>query len=245
MGIDSRVVDGDAIAGKVGAIVVAAGESRRMAGKDKIFTQLMGRPFIWYSLNTLNSAPVIDAIVLVLPRENVARGWELVRLNGWHKVIDVWPGGERRQDSVRSGLDRLHDSEWIIVHDGARPFLDQRLIATGLREAQLTGAALAAVPVRDTIKSAGTDLLVTDTLQRDRLWAAQTPQVFQRDLLAEAHRRISEDVTDDASMIERIGGKVRIFPGSPSNIKVTTPDDLPIAEAILQAQKSGRLAETG
>ena len=244
MGENSRVVDGDAIAAKVGAIVVAAGESRRMAGKDKIFAPLMGQPLIWYSLNTLNSAPQIDAIVLVLPRENVTGGRELVRDHGWHKVRDVCPGCERRQDSVRTGLDRLHDSVWIIVHDGARPFLEQRLIVTGLAEAKHTGAALAAVPVRDTIKSAGADLLVTDTLQRDRLWAAQTPQVFRRDLLAEAHRRISEDVTDDASMIERIGGKVRIFPGSPSNIKVTTPEDLPIAEAILQARKSGRLAET-
>ena len=244
MGEKSRVGGGDTIVGKVGAVVVAAGESRRMAGRDKIFDQLLGRPFIWYSLNTLNSAPQIDAIVLVLPRENVERGWELVRDHGLRKVSDVCPGGERRQDSVRAGLDRLGDSEWIVVHDGARPFLDHGLIAAGLAEAKQTGGALAAVPVRDTIKSAGTDLIVTDTLQRDRLWAAQTPQVFRRDLLAEAHRRVTEYVTDDASMIERIGGKVRIFPGSPSNIKVTTPEDLPIAEAILRAQQSGRLVET-
>ena len=242
MGENSRAVDGDEVT--VGAIVVAAGESRRMAGKDKIFAPLMGRPLIWYSLNTFDNAPQIDAIVLALSRENVERGWALVRDNGWHKVRDVCPGGQRRQDSVRNGLDRLHDTQWIIVHDGARPFLDEGLIATGLAEAEHTGAALAAVPVKDTIKCAGADLLVTDTLQRDGLWAAQTPQVFRRDLLAEAHRRVSEDVSDDASMIERIGGKVRIFPGSPSNIKVTTPEDLLIAEVIVRARESGRHAET-
>jgi 2-C-methyl-D-erythritol 4-phosphate cytidylyltransferase len=221
--------------GKVGAIVVAAGESRRMGGVDKIFVPLMGQPLIAYSLKALNELPQVDDIVLVLSSASVERGRRLVEANGWRKVRDVCIGGQRRQDSVQRGLERLPDSEWVIVHDGARPFIDADMVLQGLAEARQTGAAIAVVPVKDTIKEAR-DGLVSHTLPRDRLWAVQTPQVFRRELLEEAHRRISDDVTDDASMIERLGGKVRIFAGSYYNIKVTTPEDLPIAEAILGAR---------
>ena len=196
---------------RVGAIVVAAGEGQRMAGVDKIFLPLMGRPLISYSLRALHDSPQVEAIVLVLSSHNVERGRRLVEANGWSKVTDVCPGGERRQDSVRHGVDRLADADWIVVHDGARPFIDGDLIIRGVAEAKHTGAAVAAVPVKDTIKSADDQLFVVRTLDRDSLWAVQTPQVFRRQVLAEAHRRVSEEVSDDASLVERLGGKVRIL----------------------------------
>ena len=224
---------------KVGVIVVAAGESRRMEGVDKIFVPLMGRPLISYSLGAYHNSPQVEAIVLVLSPHNTKRGRRVVETNEWHKVRDVCVGGERRQDSVRHGVDRLADAEWIIVHDGARPFIDGDLIARGLAEAKHTGAAVAAVPVKDTIKSADAELFVTQTHHRDGLWAVQTPQVFHRQLLADAHERVSEEVSDDASMVELVGGKIRIFMGSYDNIKVTTPEDLTIAEAILRMRVSG------
>ena len=223
----------------VGAIIVAAGESRRMAGVDKVFTPLLGLPLISYSLKTLHDAPQVDAIVVVLAPPNLERGERLVKANDWHKVRCVVSGGRRRQDSVRLGLERLDGSEWIIVQDGARPFIDERMIATGLAQAAQTGAALAAVPVKDTIKLADADLYVSETLPRGTLWAAQTPQVFRRRILAEAHRRIEDEVTDDASMVERMGHRVRMFMGSYRNIKVTTPEDLSIAEAILKTRAAG------
>ena len=229
-------IAGDAPRPTAGVIVVAAGDSRRMAGVDKIFVPLMGRPLISYSLEVLQGAPQVRAIVLVLADHNLERGRTLVEENGWHKVGDVCRGGERRQDSVRRGLDRLPDPEWIIVHDGARPFIDLDLVARGLKEAGYTGAAVAAVPVKDTIKSANAEFQVTQTLPRDGLWAVQTPQVFRRQMLDEAHRHIDEEVADDASMVERAGGKVRIFMGSYYNIKVTTPEDVPVAEAILTSR---------
>ena len=225
---------------RVGAVVVAAGESRRMEGIDKVFVTLMHRPLISYSLEVLNDCPHVDSIVLVLSRDNLDPGRRLVEEYGWHKVSDITVGGARRQDSVRSGLRQLIDVDWVLVHDGARPCLTPDLVARGLGEARRTGAATAAVPVKDTVKLATEDLVVTETLPRERLWSVQTPQVFQRSLLAEAHERVPDDVTDDAAMVERIGGTVRLFHGSYDNIKVTTAQDIAIAEAIL----GGRAATT-
>ena len=225
---------------RVGAIIVAAGGSRRMAGVDKIFGHLMGRPLVSYSLKAVHDSTQVQEIVLVLSRGGLERGRRLVEANGWHKVKDVCVGGERRQDSVRHGLDRLPDADWIVVHDGARPFMDEDLIATGLAEAIHTGSAVPAVPLKDTIKSVDDDNFVAETVPRDRLWAVQTPQVFRRHLLAEAHRRVSEEVTDDASMVERTGVKPRVFMGYYHNIKVTTPEDLAMAEAILKTRASAR-----
>lgn len=234
----------DATHPQVGVIVVAAGESRRMLGVDKVFVPLMGRPLIFYSLRALHDSHQVQTIVLVISSHNLERGRRLVDANNWHKVRDICVGGERRQDSVRRGVESLTDADWIIVHDGARPFIDGDLIARGLEEARHTGAAIAAVPVKDTIKSVDTELFVTQTHLRDSLWAIQTPQVFRRQLLAEAHQRVYEEASDDASLVERTGGKIRIFMGSYGNIKVTTPEDLPIAEAILRTRVSGGFWES-
>jgi 2-C-methyl-D-erythritol 4-phosphate cytidylyltransferase len=144
---------------------------------------------------------------------------------------------------VRLGLERLPQCDWVIVHDGARPLLDGETITSGLEAARSTGAAVAAVPVKDTIKMADAHGVVTRTVERDRLWAVQTPQVFRRQLLADAHRSITRDVTDDASMAELIGVSVKVFMGSYDNLKVTTPDDLVVARSILSDRR--RVAQGG
>ena len=206
-----------------------------MVGVDKLFAPLLGKPVLFYSLRALHESRLVHDIVLVLSPGNLDRGQSMVDANGWHKVRKVRQGGERRQDSVRLGLEELPDSEWIVVHDGARPFLEEGLLSRGLAEARATGSAVAAVPLKDTIKSADDDMTVTDTIPRDRLWAVQTPQVFRREALAEAHERVTDTVTDDAAMVERAGGKVRLFMGTYTNLKITTQEDLPIAEAILRS----------
>ena len=217
----------------VGAIVVAAGRSRRMAGVDKTLVELGGRPLISHSLDALHSSEAVGSVVLVLSEDNIELATRLVTETPYPKVTSICIGGVRRQDSVRIGLDMLPEPEWIIVHDGARPLLNAELIARGLSAALVTGVAVAAVPVKETIKAATADMLVTETLAREVLWTVQTPQVFRRDLLAQAHRLVTDDVTDDASMVERAGGKVRLYTGSYDNIKVTTPDDLLLAEVLL------------
>ena len=227
---------------KVGAIIVAAGGSRRMAGVDKIFAPLKGRPLVSYCLEALHGTPEVDEIVLVLSSRNIEQGQRLVREYGWSKVVEVCEGGQRRRDSVAVGLAGLLDSGWIVVHDGARPFVTAGLVSRGLAEATDTGAAVAGVPVSDTIKLADGERFVKETLRRDDLWAIQTPQVFRRELLAEAHETLAGEFTDDAAMVERMGSKVRIYSGSIDNIKVTTPDDMRIAEALLGPRASPRPA---
>ncbi len=227
----------------VGAIVVAAGASRRMGGVDKTFATLGGKPLIAHSLDALHASDRVDSVVVVLSDANLDQASRLVAEGRYNKVTSICLGGRRRQDSVRNGLDSLPDAEWIVVHDGARPLVDAGLIERGLTEALLTGVAVAAVPVKDTIKAANADMVVTQTLGLDTLWIVQTPQIFRSDILSEAHETVTEDVTDDASMVERVGGKVRLFMGSYENIKVTTPEDLPVAEALFS--RRARLVSPG
>ena len=223
-------------ASKVGAIIVAAGDSRRMLGLDKIFAPVSERPLISYSVQVFNDSHLVGKIVLVVSSDNVERARRLAEESGWRKVQEVCAGAESRQGSVRQGLDRMQDTDWTIVHDGARPCLHSDDISKGLEEAKATGAASAAIPVRDTLKSAGPDQTVRETLDRDGLWAAQTPQVFRTEILTEAHSQVSEVATDDAMLVERMGRPVKMFMGSYDNIKVTMPEDILIAEAILKGR---------
>ncbi len=220
----------------VAAIVAAAGDSRRMAGVDKQFVSIGGRPLLWHCLNTLARCDAVGEVALVLSERNLEAARAMVATNGWGKVRAATTGGLRRQDSVRRGLETLGPCDWVVVHDGARPFLDADMIVRGLCAAGETGAAVAAVPVKDTIKRADGEMNVLETPPRENLWAVQTPQVFRREALAEAHRRVSEDVTDDAAMVERIGVTVKLFRSSYENLKVTTPEDVIAAEAILNAR---------
>ncbi len=216
---------------------MAAGDSRRMDGIDKVFMPLGGMPLVLHCLNVFEAAPDIRSVVLVLSAGTIERGEKLVREAGLKKVEAVVPGGSRRQDSVSNGLGAMQDLEIVMVHDGARPFVDAGIVSKALQAVAETGAASAAVPVKDTIKVVGPDMIVSGTPDRQTLWAAQTPQVFRTGLLKEAHERISGDVTDDASMVEAVGVRVKLFPGSYENLKVTMPVDVSLAESILGARR--------
>lgn len=206
-----------------------------MGQTDKIFAPLVGRPLISHSVDVMEQCPAVDRTVLVLSGRSADEGLSLVRRSGWSRVT-VTVGGSRRQDSVHAGLRQLGGMDWIVVHDGARPLITPSMIETGLSAAQSTGAAIAAVPVKDTVKMVDRDMTVTATPDRSALWLVQTPQVFSAELLERAHREVEEDVTDDASMVELTGGAVRIFEGSYANIKVTTPEDMAVAAHLLAAR---------
>ena len=221
--------------GNVGAVIVAAGRSTRMGGVDKTFAPILGVPLVAHTLDRFESFPQIDQIVLVLAEESLDRGRELVQERGYHKVAHVCAGGQRRQDSVRNGLELLSPCDWALVHDGARPCLDEAMLQRGLDAAAECGSAVAGVPVKDTIKMVSQDRMVNETPDRSLLWAAQTPQIFRYELLLEAHRACTTDVTDDAAMVESLGHPVKMFLGAYENLKVTTAEDLLIVEVFLKA----------
>jgi 2-C-methyl-D-erythritol 4-phosphate cytidylyltransferase len=221
-------------AGKVSAIIVAAGQSQRMNGLDKMLAPLAGKPVLAWSIEALQKSKRVDSIVLVNNQKNLEPVRCLVLDQKWTKVAEVCLGGQRRQDSVAAGLRLLKDCRWVIVHDGARPLLTQDLIDRGLKAADETGAAVAGVPVTDTIKMADEELTVIETPPRGRLWAIQTPQVFRFDILDSAYQQMQEDVTDDASLVELSGQRVKLYMGSYDNIKITTPRDLALAEFLIR-----------
>ncbi len=212
------------------AIVVAAGASRRMQGTDKILAALGDRPVLAWSVQALENCVRVDRIILVISPTNIEPVRRLVAAQKWSKVTGICPGGQRRQDSVAAGLQLAGPCEWVIIHDGARPFLSRELIENGLDAARTSGAAVAAVPVTDTIKIADGNQMVIETPDRHYLWAVQTPQVFRSEMLKAAYAHNPGDVTDDASLVEMAGGTVRLYAGSPANIKITTPHDLAVAE---------------
>jgi 2-C-methyl-D-erythritol 4-phosphate cytidylyltransferase len=223
----------------LGAVVVAAGSSRRMGGVDKIFAPVLGVPLLAYALDQLEAFPVVSEIVVVLADGALAQGRELVEARGYRKVSHLCAGGRRRQDSVSEGLGVLGPCNYVLVHDGARPCLDQAMLRRGWEAVQETGAAVAGVPVKDTIKVVTAERLVIGTPEREQLWAAQTPQLFLRDLLEEAHFMCLRTVTDDAMMVEALGRPVHMFLGSYDNLKVTTRGDLALAEALLRPPSRG------
>lgn len=217
---------------KVGVVIAAGGSSQRMGGIDKLFTLLGGKPVLVRAVYPFQKCSLVDQIVVVVGGEKIAQCRQLLPDAEWTKVTNICAGGERRQDSVTAGLKLLKGCDWVVIHDGARPFVTVDLIERGLEAAQETGATTAAVPVKDTIKMAGDDRIVHQTPPRQNLWAVQTPQVFRIDIITEAYRKMAGEVTDDASLVEQLGYKVKLYPGSYDNIKITTPEDLALAEVL-------------
>ncbi len=217
---------------RVGAVIVAAGSSQRMGGVDKVFAPLGGKPILTRVIDTFQRCNLVDQIVIVLSEPNLEKGRQLVAEQGWTKVTNVCAGGRRRQDSVVAGLNRLDRCDWVVIHDGARPLVIVELIEKGLEAAKETGAAVAAVPVTDTIKVLGDDGIALQTPPRQNLRAIQTPQVFRISIITEAYHKANGDVTDDATPVEQLGYKVKLYMSSYVNIKITTPDDLVLAEAL-------------
>ncbi len=226
---------------KTAAIIVGAGLGTRM-GKNKIFMDLLRRPTLAWSVDAFESCAHVDKIVLVLNENDIKQGKELVMKEGWKKVMRICPGGELRQDSVRNGLNCLiGDYDTIMIHDAARPCITQGILERGLAAVRKTGAAVAAVSINDTVKRTrledGNDV-VKETIDRNSLKIIQTPQVFDFALIAKAHERTNYDVTDDAAMVENIGGCVITFEGARYNIKLTTQIDIEEAERFLAWQQA-------
>jgi 2-C-methyl-D-erythritol 4-phosphate cytidylyltransferase len=219
---------------KTAAVIVAAGWGERMGGVDKIFAPLAGKPLLAWVVDAFQRCKLIDQIIVVLSEENLKQGEKLVLARSWSKVSDVCLGGEERQQSVANGMKLLKDCSWVVIHDGARPLVTEVMIEDGLKAAEESGAAVAAVPVTDTIKLADDNNFVLGTPPRKSLWAVQTPQIFRFDIITEAHNKAEGMVTDDAALVERLGHKTKLYMGSYDNIKITTPGDMVLAEILLK-----------
>ncbi len=223
------------IEGPAYGIVVAAGRSERMGGIDKMFAALAGRPLLAWTLRAFKNCDAIEAVILVVASESIGRAATLVREWRFTNVREIVAGGAERQHSVRAGIDAAAGAAIVAIHDGARVLVTPDLIARGVDLARESGAAICAVPSRDTVKQAGGDPpIVRGTLARSAVWLAQTPQVFDRTLLLRAHEAAAATATDDAALIEALGHEVRLYDGAYANLKVTSPEDLVVAEALLR-----------
>lgn len=223
------------------AVVAAAGSSARMGGEDKIMLPLMGEPVIVHTLRALEYCPYIQEIIVVTREELIVPLSKLCADYFLTKVSKVLLGGDTRTRSVRLGVAEVSEkAELIAIHDGARPLVTPEVLEDVILTAARCAAAAPAIPVKDTIKRAA-DGIVTQTPDRSELFAVQTPQVFEADLIRAAlQQAVEEDVplTDDCAAVERLGMKVTLTRGAEENIKITTPSDLAVAEALLQWRES-------
>ncbi|WP_413376925.1 2-C-methyl-D-erythritol 4-phosphate cytidylyltransferase [Alkalihalobacillus sp. 1P02AB] len=217
-------------------ILLAAGQGKRMkAGKNKLLIELQNRPLLLHTLTLFEEDPWCDEVVLVAHQGEVELLADLIDGDCYEKTKKIIPGGAERQDSVKCGLDEIEDGKMVLIHDGARPFVKRTVIHELVETAAKDGAAIVAVPVKDTIKKVENQQVV-DTLERSELWSVQTPQAFQVDLIKQAHNKafIEKKLgTDDASLVEWYGKPVTIVEGDYFNIKITTQEDLLFAEAII------------
>lgn len=226
---------------RVTALIPAAGMGKRMgAGINKQYLLLAGRPILAHTLAVFEQAPFVDDVYLVVPEDEISYCREkVVELYGFSKVRRFVAGGSERQHSVLNGLRAIESpgaDDVVMIHDGVRPFVPLAVLERSVETARLHDGALTAVPVKDTVKVVK-DGTVLETPPRDTLWLAQTPQSFRYGIIRDAHERAAAEGwlgTDDASLVERLGLSVRIVPGDYGNFKITTPEDLVLAEAFLQ-----------
>jgi 2-C-methyl-D-erythritol 4-phosphate cytidylyltransferase len=222
----------------VSAIVLAGGRGKRMGcPKSKQYIELEGKPILYYTLKQFIDNKYIDKIVLVVPEDEkeyckneVLDKYGLII----HKIVD---GGKERQDSVYNALDQLNGSDIVLIHDGARPFVSQRVINDAIKYTRIYGAAAPGVKPKDTIKVRDEKNFSVNTLERDSLVAIQTPQAFDFNLIYECHKKVKKSkivVTDDTAVVENFGNKVYIYEGDYTNIKITTPEDLVFAKYFVR-----------
>ncbi|MFA6358326.1 MAG: 2-C-methyl-D-erythritol 4-phosphate cytidylyltransferase [Candidatus Omnitrophota bacterium] len=219
------------------AIILAAGQGKRLGTKtSKPLVKINSKPLIDYSLRVFNKHPGIDEIIVVLSIHNQAQMLKALKNCSYKKIKSFVLGGTRRQDSVYNGLKAVSpQSHWVLIHDAARPFIDGQSITKVIQAAKKTKAAILGIPVKATIKSACPASLVKKTIDRSNLWEIQTPQVFNKQLINQAYEKYSqENFTDDASLVEKLGKKVKIVLGRSKNIKITTGVDLLFAQLIVK-----------
>lgn len=224
----------------VSVIIAAAGMSNRMGSKiNKQFIAVGGKPILAHTIEKFESSRYIDEIILVAKEEEIEYcRKEIVKKYKFKKVTNIIRGGKERQDSVYNGILALNEkSDIVLVHDGARPFVKLENIEDGIKGVEKYGACVIGVPVTDTIKVVGEDNVISNTPRRDLLWAAQTPQCFFKEILIKGYEKALSDGylgTDDSSIVERVGYDVKMIMGSYENIKITTPEDIILAESLIK-----------
>lgn len=226
---------------KCTAVIVAAGSGKRMGTQvSKQFLNLKGRPLLAYTLDVFQASQRIDEIILVVSHDMtdyVQR--EFVEKYGYSKVSRLVIGGAQRYESVYAGLLACVDTDYVFIHDGVRPFVTEDIIERGYQTVRKYGAAVCAVQAKDTIKIVNEKGIVTETPVRSKVWSVQTPQIFQYDVIRKAYDMLQmfdkDGITDDAMVLEEMGNtEVHVFKGDYFNIKITTPEDLDIAERFLE-----------
>ena len=221
----------------ISAIVLAGGRGKRMNyHKSKQFIEIKGKPVLVYTLEKFIYNKSIDEVILVLPEDEVDYCKKEVLQKYSLKVDRIVIGGKERQDSVFNALEAMEKANIVLIHDGARPFISEKIIEEGIKYANIYGAAAPGVTPKDTIKIKNEDNISVDTPDRNTLIAVQTPQCFKYDEIYQCHRKIKEEnaiVTDDTSVVERYGHKVYLYEGDYTNIKITTPEDLILAERLI------------
>lgn len=223
-------------------VIVAAGSGVRAgAGVPKQFRLLGDRPLVWWSMEFFENIDFVKKIALVLPARYLDDPLIKEMISSFRKILPPVAGGEERGDSVRKGMDSLpEEAELVAIHDGARPFPSVESLKKAVNAAHTTGGAIPAISVTDTVKEADENGIILKTMDRSNLFLAQTPQVFQRGLLLEGYKNALHEglsLTDDAAVIEAIGEKVQIVPGSRWNIKITTEEDFSLARMFLRHLK--------
>ena len=221
----------------ISAIVLAGGRGKRMNyHKSKQFIEIKGKPVLVYTLEKFIYNKSIDEVILVLPEDEVDYCKKEVLQRYSLKVDRIVIGGKERQDSVFNALEAMEKANIVLIHDGARPFISEKIIEEGIKYANIYGAAAPGVTPKDTIKIKNEDNISVDTPDRNTLVAVQTPQCFKYDEIYQCHRKIKEEnaiVTDDTSVVEMYGHKVYLYEGDYINIKITTPEDLILAERLI------------
>lgn len=223
----------------VSAIVLAGGRGKRMGSvQSKQYIDLNGKPILYYTLNHFINNKNIDKVILVIPEDELefCRNEVLDKYN--LKIDSIAFGGKERQDSVYNGLKKADGSDIVLIHDGARPFVSERIIEEGIKYARMYGAAAPGVMPKDTIKVKNQESFSLETPDRNNLVAVQTPQVFDYNIIFGCHKKVKEknlDVTDDTMVVELFGNDVYLYEGEYTNIKITTPEDLILAQYLVES----------
>jgi len=223
---------------KVTALVAAAGSGLRLKTKTlKPLVLIDKKPIIIHTLKKLSSHPLIKEIIIVFNPAYKQKLENLLKRERIKKVKEIVKGGKTRTQSVKNGLERVKDADLVLIHDGARPFIENKTITQAIKAALKCGAAIVGVPLKSTIKRIKPESLEVDcTLRREQVWEIQTPQVFKKSLIVRAYNMAGKnaDMPDDSFLVERLGRRVALVKGSSLNIKITTPDDLVLAKAIIK-----------